>query len=183
MHPRRKIRDFVGAALDASQKIAPVVAIGEVLPVSTADLPSVQVYTGREHVELLYSESPRVEQRIVDLRVELLTHATTGQRAQDLLDELAEAVVEVVLDDETHGDIAEKTEYRESLPSAVADGDRNIVGLIVGFDVTYSFEYTQRELDDLERIAALDDGTHGIDIESETADQIEAEIDLEIPTS
>lgn len=184
MHPRRKIRDFVGAALDANQKIAPRVGIGRVLTLATDKLPSVQVYTGREHVETVFSETPRSEGRIVDLRVEVLVDATTAQRAQDVLDDLAEAIVETVLNDETHGDVASKTEYRETLVSADADGDRNIVGLIIGFDVSYTFEYSIDEsLADLEKIAALDDGTGGIDIDSEIADQIEAEVSLDIPTS
>ncbi len=183
MHPRRKIRDYVGAALDANQKIAPVVGIGVVIPLATGKLPSVQVYTGREHVETVFSDTPRSEGRVVDLRVEILVDSITAQRAQDVLDDLAEAIVETVLDDETQGDVATKTEYRETEVSADAAGDRNIVGLIIGFDVHYTFEYSiDDSLADLETIAALDDGTGGIDVESEIADQIEAEVELDIPT-
>ena len=176
MHPRRKIRDFVGAALNANIHIAPVVAIGEVLPIGAAKLPSVQVYTGVERIESLYAEAPRVEKRIVDLRVEIQFDATTAKRAQDLVDDLAEQVSASVLADETQGDVAERTEYRESIPTATGEGDRYLVGLVIGFDVTYAFDYGDRDLPDAEGIDA------GIDIESETVDQIEAEIILDLET-
>jgi len=174
VHPRRKIRDFVGAALAANSHISPKVGIGQVLPVPVAKLPSVQVYTGRDFVDDLYSESPRVEKRILDLRVEVQVDATTAQRAQDLLDDIAEQVGFSVLEDETHGDVAERTEYRETLVSVTAEGDRNLVGYVIGFDVTYAFEYPARDLPAALGIDA------GIDIESETVDQIEAEVDLDL---
>lgn len=174
MHPRRKIRDFAGAALNANPHIAPVVAIGEVLPIGTAKLPSVQVYTGVERVDSVYSEAPRVEKRVVDLRVEIQIDATTAQRAQDLVDDLAEQVTFSILEDETHGDVAERTEYRESLPIATGEGDRHLVGLVIGFDVTYAFDYGDRVLP-----AALGIDS-GIDIESEIADQVEADVVLDL---
>ena len=173
MHPRRKIRDFVGAALNANQHIAPVVAVGEVIPIGAAKLPSVQVYTGREEVVDHYSDAPRIEKRVVDLRVELQVDATEAVRAQDVLDDLAEQVGISILADETQGDVAERTEYRETLPSATGEGDRVLVGLIVGFDVTYPFEYGLDDLPDFEG-ADVD-----IDIESETDPQIEAQAKID----
>lgn len=172
MHPRRKIRDFVGAALNANQHIQPVVAVGRVIPIPTAKLPSIQVYTGRERVESVYADAPRVEKRIVDLRVEIQVDAATAQRAQDVLDDFAEQITLSILEDETLGDVAERTEYRESIPGVTAEGDRNLVSLAIGFDVTYPFDYGDRTLPDLVKIAA------DIDIESETEDQVEAKVDL-----
>ena len=174
MHPRRKIRDFVGAALNANPHIAPRVEVGRVLTLGLTKLPSVQVYTGRETVTGLLGEGPRLERRVLDVRVEIQVDANSAQRAQDLLDDLAEQIEISVLEDETHGDVAEKTEYRETLPSATADGDRNLVGFLIGFDVTYQLDYGDRDLPDLKGIDA------GIDIESETVDQIEAEVELNL---
>lgn len=176
MHPRRKIRDFVAAALNANTHIQPVVDVARVLPNPTRKLPTVQVYTGREAVATLLGEAPRLERRVVDVRVEIVVDATTAQRAQDLLDDIAEQVEVTVLEDETHGDVAERTEYRETLVSATAEGDRNLVGLVIGFDVTYQLDYGDRVLEDLTQITA------GIDIESETAGQIEADVDFD-PTA
>ncbi len=175
MHPRRKIRDFVAAALNANQHLSSVVEVSRAIPISTAKLPSAQVYTGRDRVESLYSEAPRIEKRIVDLRVELQVDATTAQRAQDVLDDIAEQVTFSILEDETQGDVAERTEYRESVPGVDATGDRNIVSLTIGFDVTYSHEYPDRPL------PTMDGFDVDIDIESETADQIEAKVELDLP--
>lgn len=177
MHPRRKIRDFVAAALNANTHIAPVVGVGRVLPIAARKLPSVEVYTGREEVSGLLAEAPRIETRVVDLRVEIQIDATTAQRAQDLVDDLAEQVEKSVLEDETHGDVADRTEYRESIPSVTADGDRNLIGLVIGFDVTYQSEGADRDLPDAEGIDA------GIDVESETEDQIEALVELDLETT
>jgi len=174
MHPRRKIRDFAGAALNANQHITPVVAIGEVLPIGVAKLPSIQVYTGVERVDSLYAEAPRVEKRVLDLRVEIQIDATAASRAQDLVDDLAEQVTFSILEDETHGDVAERTEYRESLPIATGEGDRYLVGLVIGFDVTYAFEFGDRVLP-----AALGIDS-GIDIESETVGQVEGAVIIEL---
>ncbi len=174
MHPRRKIRDFVGAALNANPHISPVVGIGEVVPIPVVKLPSVQVYTGREVVEGLYSELPRIEIRMLDVRVEVQVAATTGQRAQDLLDDIAEQVSLSVLADETHGDVAERTEYRETLPSITAEGDRYLVGYVIGFDVTYQFDYGTVVHPDLEGMDVE------IDIESETDPQIEAQAKVDL---
>ena len=43
MHPRRKIRDFVGDALNANQRIAPRVGVGRVIAVGVTKLPSIEV--------------------------------------------------------------------------------------------------------------------------------------------
>ena len=175
MHPRRKIRDFVGAALNANQHISAVVGVGRVIPIAAVKLPSIEVYTGRERVEELFSDAPRVEKRIVDLRVELQADATTAQRAQDVLDDIAEQVAIAILEDETLGDIAERTEYRESIPGVTSEGDRHVVSLSIGFDVTYQFEFDPRALPTIAGIVA------DIDIESETVDQIEAKVKLDLP--
>ncbi len=177
MHPRRRIRTFIGDALNANQQIGPRVGVGRIIPVGTKKLPLIEVYTGRERVESLYAEAPRVEKRIVDLRVEIQVDSTSEQAAQDLLDDFAEQVTFSVLEDETQGDIAERTEYRETLVGASEEGDRVVISLIVGFDVTYPFDYGDRELPDAEGIDA------DIDIESETADQIEEQVIIELPTS
>lgn len=177
MHPRRRIRTFVGDALNANQQIGPRVGVGRIIPVGTPRLPLIEVYTGRERVEDLYAQAPRVEKRIVDLRVEIQVDSNSEQAAQDLLDDFAEQVTFSVLEDETQGGVAERTEYRETLVGASVDGDRIVVSLIIGFDVTYSFDYGDRELPDLKELKA------GIDIESETADQIEAEILVTLPTT
>lgn len=177
MHPRRKIRDFVGNALNANQRIAPVVGVGRVIPVGVTKLPSIEVYTGRERVEDLVGEGPRIEKRIVDLRVEIQVDATSASAAQDLLDDLAEQVAFSVLEDETQGGVAWFTEYRETTVGASVEGDRVIVSLIIGFDVTYEFEYGDRVLPDATSIHA------DIDIESETADQIEEQVIVTLPTS
>ena len=176
MHPRRKIRDFVAAALDANQHIAPKIGVGRVIAIGAVKLPSIEVYTGPERVESLLAEVPRIERRVVDLRVALEVDATTAQRAQDVLDDMAEQITWSILEDETQGDVAERTLYRDSTPSAVADGDRNVVGLVIGFDVIYQFEQPARVLPDAEKITA------GIDIESETVDQVEAQVDLDLET-
>ena len=170
MHPRRKIRDFVGDALNANQRIAPRVGVGRVIPVGVTKLPSIEVYTGRERVEDVVGEGPRIEKRIVDLRVEIQAYSEEASAAQDLLDDLAEQVTFSVLEDETQGDVAWFTEYRETLVGVSAEGDRPIVSLIVGFDVTYEFEYGDRTLPDAKGIDA------DIDIESETAGQIEERV-------
>ncbi len=183
MHPRRKIRDFVAAALSANVHIQPVIGVGRVIPLSTSELPSVEVYTGREVVDSLYSEAPRVEKRIVDLRVELQVDAATAQRAQDTLDDLAEQVAISVLEEETQGDVAERTEYRETLVAAAREGDRDLVGLVIGFDVTYPFEYPTRVLPDAEGIDAKTEVgglAGGVDVESEIADQVEAEVEVDL---
>jgi len=175
MHPRRRIRDFVGAALNAHPHMpGKPVGVGRVLPLPVRKLPSIEVYTGTERVTGLLAEAPRIETRVVDLRVEIVIDATTAQRAQDLLDDIAEQIEAVVLADETHGDVASRTEYRETTPSVTADGDRNVVGFVIGFDVTYQFDYGDRDLE-----AALRIGGE-IDIESETEDQVEAEVEVDL---
>lgn len=177
MHPRRKIRNFVGDALNANQRIAPLVGVGRVITVGIKKLPSIEVYTGREQVESLYSEAPRGERRILDLRVEVQVDATSASAAQDLLDEFAEQIEFSVLEDETQGDVAERTEYRETTVGTSAEGDHTIVSLTIGFDVTYLFEYGDRVLPDAKGIDV------DIDIESETAGQIEEQVIVNLPTS
>lgn len=173
MHPRRKIRDFVQAALNANQHISAVVEVGRVIPIAADKLPGISVYTGPEVVDSLMSEAPRIETRVVDLRVELQVDSTTARRAQDLLDDLAEQVTYSILEDETQGDVASRTEYRETLPALTRDGDRVLVGIIIGFDVEYQYEYPDRPLPDFEG-ADVD-----IDIESETDPQIEAQAKID----
>ena len=177
MHPRRKIRDFVGDALNANQRIAPRVGVGRVITIGVKKLPSIEVYTGRERVEDLVAEGPRIEKRIVDLRVEIQVDAASASAAQDLLDDFAEQVTFSVLEDETQGGVAWFTEYRETIVGTSSEGDDVIVSLIIGFDVTYEFEYGDRTLPDAKGIDA------DIDIESETADQIEEQVIVTLPTS
>ena len=174
MHPRRKIRDFVAAALNANIHISPPVGVGRVIPIAVRKLPSIEVYTGRESVASLMADAPRLERRVLDLRVEIVIDGTTAKRAQDLLDDIAEQIEVSVLTEETHGGVAEKTEYRETSPSVTAEGDRNVVGFVIAFDVTYTVDYGDRDLP-----AALTIGAD-IDIESETVDQIEAEVELDL---
>jgi len=177
MHPRRKIRNFVGDALNANQRIAPRVGVGRVIPVGVSKLPSIEVYTGRERVEDLVGEGPRIEKRIVDLRVEIQVDAASASAAQDLLDDFAEQVTFSVLEDETQGGVAWFTEYRETIVGVSSEGDDVIVSLVIGFDVTYEFEYGDRSLPDAKGIDA------DIDIESETAGQIEEQVIVTLPTS
>ena len=177
MHPRRKIRNFVGDALNANQRIAPRVGVGRVIPVGVTKLPSIEVYTGREIVESLYSEAPRIEIRTLDLRVEIQLEGQEASAAQDLLDDFAEQVTFSVLEDETQGDVAERTEYRETTVGVSSEGDRVFVSIVIGFDVTYSFEYGDRVLPDATSIQA------DIDIESETAGQVEEQVIVTLPTS
>ena len=177
MHPRRKIRDFVGDALNANQRIAPRVGVGRVIPIGVTKLPSIEVYTGRERVEDLVGEGPRIEKRIVDLRVEIQVESEKASAAQDLLDDFAEQVTFSVLEDETQGGVAWFTEYRETIVGVSSEGDSTSVSLIIGFDVTYEFEYGDRTLPDATSIQA------DIDIESETSPQVEEQVIVTLPTS
>ena len=177
MHPRRKIRDFVGDALNANQRIAPRVGVGRVIPIGVTKLPSIEVYTGRERVEDLVGEGPRIEKRIVDLRVEIQVESEKASAAQDLLDDFAEQVTFSVLEDETQGGVAWFTEYRETIVGVSSEGDSTIVSLVIGFDVTYEFEYGDRTLPDAKSIQA------DIDIESETSPQVEEQVIVTLPTS
>lgn len=174
MHPRQQIRKSVGDAIDDDRLITQPVKVGEIISIGRTNLPRVVVYTGRERVEELYSDAPRVEKRIVDLRVEIQANAESAEAAQDFLDGIAEGVEAAVVRDETQGGVAERTVYRETTVAASGEGSSMIVALVIAFDVTYPFDYGDRQLPDALGMDA------DIDIESETVGQIEAKVDLDL---
>ena len=177
MHPRKKIRKAIVARLQADQRVVPLVDDSRVLPIALAKLPRIGVYTTGERVVGILSEAPRLERRVLDVGVEIHADAESSETTQDFADDLAEQIERVVLEDETQLGVAERTEYRDTKTTASTEGDRVIVGVVLGFDVTYVREHLPVELPDATGMDV------DIDIESETAGQIEAQAKVELPTT
>lgn len=179
MHPRKAIRQSIAARLagDATlQGLDVRLAASRARVTQETHLPRCLVFFGDDELVRHDSEAPREEVRTAPLRIVFQVDANSGEAGQDLLDDLAERAEQLVMEDESHGGAAHKSDYVRTDASYDDEGERILVGCILAWDVEYKRQYTPRVLPDATGLDVE------IDVPSETPDQIEAQATVELET-
>lgn len=139
-HQRKLIRDAVIATLKAGSTAAGQRVFGNrARMILKNELPAILVYTRNEPVEIS-AESPREFKRSLALSIELIASADDEDTLDDVLDDLAEEVENLLFVDETQGGVATDTILGETEIETAADGEKP-VGMA---KITLTLPYFQR---------------------------------------
>lgn len=163
MHQRQAIRQAVKALIlgDGTQPWADRVWVNRPNPLSQRShqdsalnqLPAVLIYT-RTGSDEKFNEAPREYLRTVELVIEIA--AAMNDKIDDTLDEYADTIERLILNDPYLGETAADTLLTGSGMTIVDDGEIPIGAVILTFDVTYRQHFPDETvaaaLDDLETV-------------------------------
>lgn len=138
------MRAALAARLTADVRFTWPVEASRVAPLDDADTPRAVIMVRGDVLTALVSEAPRKERRTATLTVHLVADATSGAVNQDELDDQAEIVEQIVIEDEDLGGVTERVAYRSTEVVVSGDGDEITGNLLVNFDATYVREYADR---------------------------------------
>ncbi len=134
MHQRKQIRDKVVSLLiektDAGHKIFP----SRVIPIEEQTLPSIQVYANSETSEI-WQEAPREYERKLSLSVQITAQA--GDQLEDVLDQIAEQVENVLRQDHTLGELCRDIVLAGTELTINQNGDTLIGSCNITYDILY----------------------------------------------
>lgn len=144
-HPRTAIRQqavgqllgrtLAGSSVYAS-RVAPLISNGW-----QSELPAICVYTMDESGEV-FNAAPREYLRTVQLVVEI--HANADQALDDVLDQMARQVENLLLQDDTLGDTVNDLRYAQTR-MVIRDEGEDLIG---GCRIVFNAEYLDRHPDD-----------------------------------
>jgi len=138
MHQRRIIREAIKAILQADARVTNIVPAASIFtnlnkPLPVGKLPAIVIYMEREDSD--HEETaPRENRRRVSTMIELSATSKT-QGTDDFLDDLAEEVEQVIMEDETLAGTADDTwivatDFNSDLESRTEKGTLVIVFMI-----------------------------------------------------
>ena len=139
-HPRTKIREDVAALLSANlPQVAPRVtdariSIHRSTPLFAAKLPAILIYTRDERIESEPNADPGLRYRKLELSIEIIT---SGDKAAEEADSLAQAVEFVMETNETLGNTVERIRHTGTEIDQDGEGDTPILAARLMFEVSY----------------------------------------------
>lgn len=170
---RKVIRKKVATVLNAAASVTSLATVIEsrYSPLWESELPLVLVYVDGENSEKI-NESPREYQRDIRLGFEIVAEALDG--VEDTLDDIAEAVEQVIFADETLGGTASDSMLKSVDIEFRTQAQKTVGALLIGFAVPYRQvvpDYSALVLDDLETIDA-DWNLAPVDVDVDATDTI-----------
>lgn len=139
-HPRTKIREDVAALLSANlPKVDPRItdariSIHRSTPLFAAKLPAILIYTRDERIESEPNADPGLRYRKLELSIEIIT---SGDKAAEEADSLAQAVEFVMETNETLGNTIEGIRHTGTEIDQDGEGDTPILAARLMFEVSY----------------------------------------------
>lgn len=139
-HPRTKIREDVAALLSANlPKVDPRItdtriSIHRSTPLFAAKLPAILIYTRDERIESEPNADPGLRYRKLELSIEIIT---SGDRAAEEADSLAQAVEFVMETNETLDNTVEGIRHTGTEIDQDGEGDTPILAARLMFEVSY----------------------------------------------
>lgn len=139
-HPRTKIREDVAALLSANlPKVDPRItdariSIHRSTPLFAAKLPAILIYTRDERIESEPNANPGLRYRKLELSIEIIT---SGDKAAEEADSLAQAVEFVMETNETLGNTIEGIRHTGTEIDQDGEGDTPILAARLMFEVSY----------------------------------------------
>lgn len=188
-HPRKLIRDYVKATLkDGGTLAGKNVFTNKKHHIDNECLPQIVIHTEGESIELL-DQAPKRYRRDMDLVIEVFAKGTTEEDCQDILDQLAWQIENLLADDDDWNETVNKTDI-SSVKMQFSETSTNPVGCCI---MTYKAQYlTELPVLVVQKTAALTDlnaiqgsgPDFGWDIVTEAGDpdgSIEAGLLIETP--
>lgn len=169
-HPRKTIRNKVVSILMDATNAGENVFSSRVRAISPDNLPALNVQTYEESAQK-FNETRREYRRTLKLGIGILARAQDD--LDDQLDDIAEQIEQLILDDETLDNTVEDT-LITGTDMRIELGDNSIGGMIIEFDVIYHTEH-QQDFDDLEGLHITLKNGPDSDVHSETTITIETE--------
>ena len=134
-HIRQQVRDAAITAVTGLTVGATTVQVygSRAVPVQSAKLPALLVYTAQDQVAYVTMTPPRTRTHDIQLIVEVLVQGVDG--CDDTLDSLAEAIETQVLTDITLGGIARDVQVTNTATSFLAESEYVLAIAAINFSV------------------------------------------------
>lgn len=155
-HQRQLIREAIKAKLVNQTDAGDRVHLNRVVPLFDTtwhtELPAILIYTRTESATVDLS-APMRYQRVTSVVVDLLASLTDGQGVDNDLDDMADIVERLLLQDETLGGLVSSLVLSTSAMELRGDGQMTVAAISIEFNATW-YQYEPREdfndsLDDL----------------------------------
>jgi len=111
MHVRQQVRNAITALVKTVPELVDSTFESRVYPLGKEDLPAALIFTENEGIENQTKQNQRVQKRLIETVV--YAFARANDLLENAIDPLAEAIENVVLNDQTLGGVANKTRLSE----------------------------------------------------------------------